>query len=201
MNSAIPLHIIDCRTLSAEHRALLRPGEAVVDEAGCEHELPRFFYAVESWAQAHEIRLSPSFKLAELMTVDCREADLLWRTFPHYVPCAIALLAAFLEAFRAKVDAPVFVAANGGYRSPAHQFSGAKNPHGWGAAVDIYRVGDTYLHDPKSLAKYARVAESLGGGFFVKPGSAGLFEPCDHLHVDLGYVVVRPRLHSETAAR
>jgi len=107
---------IDGLKLPAEHRALLRPGESESDSHENVHHLPRFFYEVASWQEAHEVRLAPHFKLAELMTVDCREAEPLLREFPHYVPCAIILLARFLEDFRREVDAPIFVSANGGYR-------------------------------------------------------------------------------------
>src|SRR4030095_4059735 len=107
-------------TLSAKYRALLRPGEAESDSAGNVHRLPRFFYEIGSWQDAHAIRLTPHFTLAELMLVDCREAEPLLRHFPHYVPCAVILLAAFLEDFRREVGAPVFISANGGYSAPAH---------------------------------------------------------------------------------
>ena len=60
------------------------------------------------------------------MLVDCREARLLLSQFPHYVQCAILLLARFLEDFRREVDAPVFVSANGGYRSPGASDWGRK---------------------------------------------------------------------------
>ncbi len=147
------LEVVDGLTLSEEHRALLRPGEPVADENGKIHHLPRFFYSVPSWAAAREIRCAPHFKLAELMSVDCREAPLLLDKFPHYVPCAVALLAGYLEAFRRAADATVFVSVNGGYRSPAHQLNnGLKSMHCWGTAADLYRVGDTYLDDERSIA-------------------------------------------------
>ncbi len=187
------LEVVDARQLSEPHRALLRPGEPVADDAGHVHYLPRFFYVVASWPEAKQTRVAEHFKLAELMMVDCREADLLLRKFPHYVPCPVALLAGFLEGFRLAAGAPVFVSANGGYRSPAHQRSGTKSAHCWGTAADIYRVGDTYLNDEKSIARYTAVAESLGQQVFVRPYTEG----DDHLHLDLGYVTVTPRDCSE----
>ena len=190
MNS---LKRVDGMKLSAEHRALLRPAERVQSSDGHVHHLPRFFFEVPSWPEAREIRLAPHFSLAELMMVDCREADLLLRSFPHYVPCAIAILACHLECFRHEADAPVFVSANGGYRSPAHQLSGPDYSHAWGTAADIYRVGDTYLDDEKAIAKYARIADSLGPEVFVKP----CVEGDDHLHLDLGFITVAPRECSE----
>src|ERR1700720_4948878 len=91
---------IDGLQLPEEHRTLLRPGEAENDADGNVHHLPRFFYEIASWQEAHEVRLARHFRLLELMLVDCREARLLLGQFPHYVPCAIALLATWLENFR-----------------------------------------------------------------------------------------------------
>jgi hypothetical protein len=137
--SAEGLRVVDGFNLPEEYRALLRPGEAETDSHGNVHHLPRFFYEISSWQEAHEVRLARHFRLSELMLVDCREARLLLGQFPHYVPCAIALLATSLEDFRREVDAPVFISANGGYRSPAHQIGRAKSIHAWGTAANIYR--------------------------------------------------------------
>src|SRR2546425_13138047 len=163
------MRAIDAFNLPAEYRALLRPAEAETDFRGNVHLLPRFFYEIGSWEEAHEIRLAPHFTLAELMLVDCREARLLVSQFPHYVPCVIVLLAKFLEDFRREVDAPVFISANGGYRSPAHQIGGAKSIHAWGTAANIYRVGDTFLNDAKSIQKFGYIAASLSSAVFVRP--------------------------------
>src|ERR1051326_1088314 len=86
------LRPIDGLCLAEEYRALLRPGESETGATGEVHRLPRFFYEIASWEEAHEIRLAPHFTLAELMLVDCREAGLLLNQFPHYVPCSIVLL-------------------------------------------------------------------------------------------------------------
>ncbi len=191
------LRPIDGLNLSAEYRTLLRPGEAGSDSSETVHYLPRFLYEIGSWQDAHEIRLAPHFTLAELMLVDCREAELLLRQFPHYVPCAIILLATFLEDFRREVDAPVFISANGGYRSPAHQIGGAKSIHAWGTAANIYRIGDTYLNDAKSIERYGAIASSLGRAVLVRPFGPGAGETDDHLHLDLGFVSLTPRECSE----
>src|SRR4029450_4915064 len=143
--------------------------EAESDLAGAVHRLPRFFYEIGSWQDAQAIRLTPHFTLAELMLVDCPEAELLLRHFPHYVPCAVILLAAFLEDFRREVGAPVFISANGGYRSPAHQIGGAKSIHAWGTAANIYRVGDTFLDDARSIERYGAIASSLSQAVVVRP--------------------------------
>src|SRR5437762_1181122 len=103
------LRPIDGLRLPQDYRALLRPGESEAGANGSVHRLPRFFYEIGSWEEAHDIRLAPHFTLAELMLVDCREARLLLSQFPHYVPCAILLFARFLEDFRREVDARVFV--------------------------------------------------------------------------------------------
>ena len=193
------LRPIDGLRLAEEYRALLRPGESEAGADGTVHRLPRFFYEIGSWEDAHGIRLTPHFTLAELMLVDCREARLLLSQFPHYVPCAILLLARFLEDFRREVDAPMFVSANGGYRSPAHQIGGAKSIHAWGTAANIYRVGDTFLSDAKSIEKYRAIAVSLGPAVFVRPFGREYEKTEDHLHLDLGYVNLTPRECSEVS--
>jgi len=196
MNAEL-LHAVDGFDLPQEYRVLLRPGEAETDFPGNIHRLPRFFYEIRSWQEAHEIRLAPHFTLAELMLVDCREARLLLNQFPHYVPCAIVLLARFLEDFRREVDAPVFISANGGYRSPAHQIGGAKSIHAWGTAANIYRIGDTLLNDAKSIQKFGSIAASLGPAVFVRPFGPEREQTDDHLHIDLGFVSLTPRECSE----
>ena len=193
------LRPIDGLRLAEEYRALLRPGESKSGANGTVHRLPRFFYEIGSWEEAHEIRLAPHFTLAELMLVDCREARLLLSQFPHYVPCAILLLARFLEDFRREVDAPVFVSANGGYRSPAHQIGGAKSIHAWGTAANIYRIGDTFLSDTRSTEKYRTIAASLGPAVFVRPFGREKGQTSDHLHIDLGYANLTPRECSEAS--
>lgn len=187
------LKVIDGLALSAEHRALLRPGESMEDHAGHTHFLPRFFYAIDSWKQANQKQLTPRFTFAEFMNVDCREADLLLNTFPHYVPCAVSVLARYLQVFRERVEAPVFVATNGGYRSPAHRYSPYASPHLWGTAVNIFRIGDTLLDNEKDIEKYGRIAESIAPEVHAKPFGHGGNESDDHLHLDIGYVTYVPR--------
>lgn len=182
-----PLRVVDALTLPPEYRKALRPGEEWKDSTGRTRQLPRYFYEVPSWDSAMKIEISSHFLLWEFIQVDVREAPPL-RTFPRYVPCAITLLAVCLERFREAVGTFVHISANGGYRSPAHQQNRGKTPHNWGTAADIYRVGDTYLNDEKSIAKYAALAESLGPQVFVRP----YLEGDDHLHIDLGFVTVTP---------
>ena len=193
------LRPIDGLRLAEGYRVLLRPGETEAGANGAVHRLPRFFYESVSWEEAHEIRLAPHFTLAELMLVDCREARLLLSQFPHYVPCAILLLARFLEDFRREVDAPVFISANGGYRSPSHQIGGAKSTHAWGTAANVYRVGDTFLSDAKSIEKYRAIAASLSPAVFVRPFGREIGQTSDHLHIDLGYARLTPRECSEAS--
>jgi hypothetical protein len=189
------LRAVDGLALSPEHRAALRPGEAIAAEDGVVHHLPRFFFEVASWQDAHALRVATHFALSELITVDSRENPLLLRTFPHYVPCAILGLARYLEDFRREVDAPVFVSANGGYRSPGHRINKERpSLHSWGTAADIYRVGDTYLNDEKSIRRYGEVAAALGAEAQVRTYKEG----DDHLQVDLGYLTIVPRECSES---
>ena len=196
MNAEL-LQAVDGFDLPQEYRVLLRPGEAETDFQGNIHRLPRFFYEIGSWQAAHEIRVAPHFTLAELMLVDCREGRLLLSQFPHYVPCAIVLLARFLEDLRREVDAPVFISANGGYRSPAHQIGGAKSIHAWGAAANIYRIGDIFLNDAKSIEKFGSIAASLSPAVFARPFGPERGQTDDHLHIDLGFVSLTPRECSE----
>jgi hypothetical protein len=193
------LRAIDGLRLAEEYRALLRPGERETDVLGNVHHLPRFFYEIGSWQEAHDTRLAPHFTLAELMLVDCREAALLLNQFPHYVPCAIVLLARFLEDFRREVDAPVFIGANGGYRSPAHGVGGANSIHAWGTAANVYRVGDTFVSDAKAVEKHRTIAASLSSVVFVRRFGRELGQTDDHLHIDLGFVSVTPRECSEAS--
>lgn len=189
MSDAPGLRAIDGLQLDGEHRAVLKPGAEVPFADGVVHSLPRFFYEVPSWQAAHEIEVAAHFKLSELLMVDCREAPLQLRQFPHHVPCAIVLLARYLELFRIKAGAPVFVAANGGYRSPSHRLNHRESMHQWATAANIYRVGDTYLDDEAAIQKYARIANSIGDEVFVRPYAQG----DDHLHMDIGVVTLTPR--------
>ena len=197
--TARDLPIVDGLRLSEEIRALLRPDELVADRAGRQHRLPRFFYEVRSWSQAKELLLTPHVRLSELLVVDSREAPRLLEEFPHYVPCAVSLLARLLEDLRAKVGAPVFVAANGGYRSPAHRLTTAANPHLWAAAADIYRVGDTWLNTQNTIEKYGALARDLLPDATVLPFGHLPGESDDHLHLDLGYLRVVPAGCDEAA--
>ena len=194
MTAANQLRAVDALTLSIEHQAAFRPGKAITDEKGVVHHLPRFFFEVPTWEEARALRVAVHFTLSELIAVDSREAPLLLREFPHYVPCAILALARYLEDFRREVDAPVFISVNGGYRSPAHRINRGLSLHCWGTAANIYRVGDTYLDDEKSIVRYAGIAVGLGREVQVRNYQAG----DDHLHVDLGYLTIVPRGCSES---
>jgi hypothetical protein len=188
-----PLKVIDGLTLDEERKALLRPGESLRDAEDRVHVLPRFFYEVESWEQAKETQLTTHFALSELMSVDCREAPLLLREFPHYVPCAVVVLAAYLQLFRERVGSPVYIATNGGYRSPAHQLSRRPGPHVWGTAANIYRIGDKFLDGERDIEKYAAIAESALPGVFTRPFGSESGQTDDHLHIDIGFVTFVPR--------
>lgn len=183
---------IDGRRLAKEYRDALSPGGMRCDSEGVEHRLPRFFYEIPSWDFAMAIRLTPSFGLWELVQTDVREAVIL-QSFPRYVPCALPLLAFALEQFRNATGTFVHIAANGGYRSPAHKLScGVASPHCWGTAVNIYKVGDTLIDSAYAHEKFAQIARDSIPGVHVKPFGEGRAESNDHLHLDLGYVVSVP---------
>jgi hypothetical protein len=186
---ALPL--VRAEDLAPEWRHVLRPGETLRDRSGTARVLPSSFLRLDSWHQALETDLTAHFKAWELIGVDVRET-LLARSFPRYVPCAILLLAGALELFRLEVGTFVHVAANGGYRSPAHALSRHASRHCWGTAANIYRVGDTWLDSREELEKYAAIARRVIPGVWVRPFGPEDGEADDHLHIDLGYTVFEP---------
>ncbi len=146
---------------------------------------------MESWEQAKDPELAPHFTMAAFIDVDVREHEL-QRGFPRYVPCAVVLLAGHLELLRQAVGAKVFVAANGGYRTPSHELSRYATPHTWGAAANLYRIGDTYLDNREVVEKYSQLALSLTPAFRSRPYGAGLGEADDHVHLDIGFAHLVP---------
>lgn len=188
----LPLPVVDGLELDRVHRTVLRPDEAVADRDGKLRRLPRFFYEVDSWQTAQQVQLADNFTLWEFLTVDVRESEPL-RTFPRYLPCAITALAAHLQVFRDAVDTFVHIAANGGYRSPSHALSRYASTHCWGTAVNIYRIGDDMLDTQDKIEKYARVARKSLPGWWVRPYGSEDGKADDHLHLDLGYVLLVPR--------
>lgn len=182
------------------HRALLRPGRAMIGESGEQRVLPREFLRIDSWQQARDTTLTEHFMLWELIGVDVREAPE-QRTFPRYVPCAVLLLAQALELFRQAAGTYVHIAANGGYRSPAHDLTRSASRHCWATAANIYRIGDTYLESRDDIERYAALARRVLPGVWVRPYGAVAGEADDHVHLDLGYTTFEPVLEQEAAHR
>jgi hypothetical protein len=185
------LPIVDGLDLGAPYRSLLNPDAIVRDSHGRPRRLPRFFYAIESWAAALDIHLTEHFALWEFIDVDLHEPMPL-RRFPRYVPCAVTVLAAHLEVLRIELGVPVHVAANGGYRSPSHARSTPGSTHAWGTAANIYRIGETYLDSRESIERVSTVADRLLPAVRTRAYGSGPGCADDHLHVDLGYVTVIP---------
>jgi hypothetical protein len=148
-------------------RRALRPGERSrtpwVGPYSCRATSMRWSRGRPPWTT----RISTHFGAFEFLDVDLREAEPL-RGFPRYLPCAVVAFAAALERFRDAVGAPVRIAANGGYRSPSHQLSVPTSPHLWGAAADIYRIGNQLLDDTGRIERYGRTP----GKSWPVPGSA-----------------------------
>jgi hypothetical protein len=186
------LPVVDGRELRAELRRLLRPGELVADEHGRHHRLPRYFYEVESWQVARETTLAPFFGLYELIAVDVREPEPL-RAFPRYVPLAVAHLATHLSVLRQHLGTFVHVAANGGYRSPAHALSSRASVHAWGTAANVYRIGDDLLDSEAAIGRYADVVRRVLPAAWCRPWGRRPGGTFDQLHLDLGRFVVTPR--------
>ena len=190
--SSISLRIVDGRRLEKKFRDVLRPGGVLSDSQGQAHALPRYFYEIPSWDVAIKLQLSEHFALWEFIHTDVHEAEPL-RTFPRYVPCAVTLMALGLEQFRDAVGNYVHIAANGGYRSPAHALSAYATPHAWGTAVNIYKIGDTMLDERDVLEYYAEIAYRSMPGVYVRPFGNLPGYTDDHLHLDFGYVIAVPR--------
>jgi hypothetical protein len=192
MNDALPLRVVDADDLPEPYRDLLWPTAVLTDARGHTVRRPRYFYEVESWEAALEIRLAQHFALWEFIDVDVREAPLL-RAFPRYVPCAVSVLAVHLELFRLEVGAPVRIAANGGYRSASLAGSDPASPHTWGTAVNIYKIGDEYMSDRETVERYAAIARRVLPAAWCRPFGVEEGQTTDHLHVDVGYIVCVPR--------
>jgi hypothetical protein len=187
-----PLQVVDGARLGDQLRRILRPGELMRGRDGRLRRLPRFFYRVPTWDVALEAKLSPNFEVWEFLNVDVRETERLRSEWPRYLPCSVSLLASYLELFRREVGTYVHISANGGYRSPAHRLTTHASTHCWGTAANIYRVGDDWLDDEKTIGKYAKVARRLMPGVYVRPFGSGVGQADDHLHLDLGWTVVVP---------
>jgi hypothetical protein len=184
--AAFPLRLVDGRRLERRYRDVLLPGGILSDNQGQARVLPRYFYEVASWEQAKITLLTPHFAVSEFIHTDVREAPPL-RVFPRYIPCATAILALALEQFREAVGNFVYIC------SPRHARTGGASLHCWGTAANIYRVGDTYLDSPETIAKYAAIAREVIPTVWTRPLGPDAWKTDDHLHMDLGYVVSVPR--------
>lgn len=185
------LPVRDARTLDDARRAALRPGEVVRDETGQTRRLPSLFYEVASWQLARETELAPNFGLWEFIDVDLHEPAVL-RAYPRYVPCAVLLLASMLSVIRQQLKQPMWISANGGYRSPSHARSRSGSPHSWGTAVNIYRVGDEWLDSPSAIERVAAAATRAIPAFWARPYGVAAGHADDHVHLDLGFATLIP---------
>jgi hypothetical protein len=192
------LKVVDAFDLDDELRSLLKPGEMLKDAQGRRHRLPRYFYEVPDHETSMTIRLTQHFGLNEFLVVDLKEQARL-QQFPRYIPCAVRILAFYLEQFRVAAGGSLHVAVNGGYRSPSHKLSaGTASPHMWGTAADIYRIGSTILKTKEAIAKYNEIAEDVSEDIQVLPyGHVTGANADDHVHFDLGYITLIPREISE----
>jgi hypothetical protein len=190
------LKVVDAHDLPDEVRSLLRPGEMVRDAAGRRHRLPRYFYEVPSYEEAKTVRLSSSFRLNEFIRVDLREAPSL-QDYPRYIPCAVRILAFYLQRVREAIGASLHISVNGAYRSPAHERNQPASLHMWGTAVDIYRIGTSILNTKELIERYRKEAEDVADEINVLPYGHDADSSDDHLHIDLGYLTYVPRQISE----
>ena len=168
MSESQQIKVVDAFDLDDQLRALLKPGEMLRDEHGRRHRLPRYFYEIPTHEDAIQIRLTPHFGINEFILVDLKESPRL-QQFPRYVPCAVRMLAFYLEHFRTAVGASVHIAVNGGYRSPSHKMGINATPHMWGTAADIYRIGTTILKSKETIDKFNELAMELSDDVMVMP--------------------------------
>lgn len=191
------LKVVDAFDLDDELRAALKPGEMIRDAQGRRHRLPRYFYEIPSHEVAMSTKLTAHFGLNEFILTDLKEAPRLQK-YPRYVPCAVRILAFYLEQFRAAAGASVHIAVNGGYRSPSHKLSTNASAHMWGTAADIFRIGTTILKTREMIEKYNEIAEDVTDEVYVLPyGHVTGRNADDHVHLDLGYLTLVPREISE----
>lgn len=194
----LALPVVDALELDAIHRRGLRPGESLVGRDGVAHRLPRWLYRVDSWETAVATRLAEHFTLSEFLRVDVREAP--WaQAFPRYVPCAVTLLAAHLELLRQAAGTWVCIAANGGYRTPAHRLVDHASSHCWGTAANVHRIGEEMLDTRERIERFASLAATVAPALWARPWGHDVGEADDHLHLDLGYLCVSPRDAGEEA--
>jgi hypothetical protein len=197
MSEPESIKVVDACDLDDELRFLLKPGGMVLDAQKRRHRLPRYFYEIPSHEAATSIRLTQHFGLNELTLVDLKEHPRL-QEFPRYIPCAVRVLAFYLEQLRKDAGGSVHIAVNGGYRSPSHKLSLNATPHMWGTAADIYRIGSTILKGKETIEKYNGIAEDSSDDLHVLPyGHVTGLNADDHVHIDLGYITVIPREISE----
>lgn len=189
--TALGLRVVDAHDLPHGPRTSLLPDRPLTTAEGHTVRRPRFFYEVPNWEAARGVQITPHFGLWEFIDVDAREAQPL-RGFPRYVPCAVALLAAHLEVFRVEVGAPVRIAANGGFRSPAMLGANPSSRHTWGTAANIYQIGSEPLAERETIEQYAAIARTVLPGIWCRPFGTAAGETIDHLHLDIGYVVALP---------
>lgn len=180
------LQIIDGQTLGKEYRSLLKPGEQVDGKV-----LPRYFYKVPDWETALRTPLTEHFNLYEFLVVDLYEHELM-QAYPRYVPCAVTLLAFALESVRVRIGKPIHIAANGGYRSPVHRKNTRLSAHSFGAAANLYRIGEDFLNDKDTIESYSSQIEKATQGIWEKKFGHEIGESDDHLHFDIGFTVVTP---------
>lgn len=192
------LRIVGPDELPETFARLLRPGGTLPDADGIERRLPTHFFEIPSWDVAMKTRVAPNFGLWELIDVDVREAERM-RTFPRYVPCGIIHLAAQLQLLRNAVGRVVRVAANGGYRSPAHRYASVASPHLWATAANVYRIGDEWLDSRERIEKYLEVVRNAMPGAWTRPYGEEPGGAFDHIHIDLGYLTVEPHGGSASA--
>ncbi len=170
-------------------RSLLRPGEMVRDAAGTAAS-PSALLLRSSLATRRRRRssLTPHFASTSSSSSTSRRRSRL-QDYPRYVPCAVRILAFYLERFREAFGASLHIAVNGGYRSPAHKlYAPASLAHVGNRRPTSTAIGTSILNDQESdRAATGKRPRRSADELNVLPYGHDVGKADDHLHFDLGY--------------
>ncbi|HEX6202105.1 MAG TPA: hypothetical protein VF100_03810, partial [Thermoanaerobaculia bacterium] len=65
--------------------------------------------------------------------------------------------------------------------------------HVWATAANLYRIGDDFLDSEQTIGRYTQVVREVLPAAWCRPWGREPGGTIDHLHLDLGHVVVAPR--------
>jgi len=101
---------------------------------------------------------------------DCSSVNFLIMSVRNRVTCDM------VGRFSPRIEAPVFISANGGYRSPAHQMA-AQKAFMPGERLRTYTGSETLSFRCEVIERYGAVAASLSPAVFVRPFARNTLKP------------------------